>query len=114
MHKFKKKKAFNKKLQDKTHNTDNNRYTKYHRTLLQTLKNEVGKNNLEVNKKYRITNEQIKIAKLEKKTAKAKFQMACRKADNPEEIIETKNDYILTQTNLRQLIEIEHIKQQKL
>ena len=106
--------AFNKKLQDKTHNTDNNRYTKYHRTLLQTLKNEVGKNNIEVNKKYRISNEQIKIAKLEKKTAKAKFQMACRKADNPEEKIETKNDYILTQTNLRHLIEIEHTKQQKL
>ena len=40
--------------------------------------------------------------------------MACRKADNPEEKIETKNDYILTQTNLRHLIEIEHTKQQKL
>ena len=40
--------------------------------------------------------------------------MVCRKADNPEEKIETKNDYILTQTNLRHLIEIEHTKQQKL
>ena len=106
--------AFNKKLQDETHNTDDNRYTKYHRTLLQTLKTEVGKNNIEVNKKYRITNEQIKTAKLVKKAAKAKFQTACRKADNSEEKIETKNDYILTQTNLRHLIEIEHTKQQEL
>jgi len=81
-------------------------YQNLDRIIKTTLRNTVGEITINPNQKRKVNNEEIKMAKQSRKTAKKTFQMAC-KTGNHEQIKYNKDRYVKAQRKVSELIKKE-------
>ena len=68
-------------------------YSEFEKTITETLQNTIAKQKIRTEKPHKHKNDEIKQAKIKRKTARKDFREACIRA-NKEEIQKTKTRYI--------------------
>ena len=96
---------FNKELQNIWQNTNPilQDMKTLQQAIIKSLETKIGSNKIQTNQKHKITNPQIKEAKAEKKRLRNDFNKACK--ENSSNKNETKIQYLISQTKVRNLME---------
>ncbi len=89
---------------------NNNSYMNLHAIIMKALKEHIGKSKTDINKRYKVTNKEIKSAKQKRKQMKAAYKDSIKKAENNANIKATLNEYIGQQKVVRSLVTQEECK----